>query len=160
MTVSPSAALAEGSTHLQQLHVEEVLWTTRSLHKLLTQLLLLGFLLPFEDKLATEKRHKISDMRRESNVDKIITPFLVFSFCPRDAVLHAPSKTVGDGQAHLGGHGGEVERFMEHELSKDEGAVMVLRVGSVLLKLLHLLPVLQRQSDLQSHTDFVVPFFP
>lgn len=54
--------------------------------------------------------------------------------------------------AHQSGHGGEVERFVQHELPQDVNDVEVLSVHGVLLKLLHVLPVLQCQTDLQKET--------
>ena len=55
--------------------------------------------------------------------------------------------------AHLSGHGGEVESFEDHQLSEDVNHVEVLGVHGVLLKLLHFLPVLQRQADLRPETQ-------
>lgn len=50
--------------------------------------------------------------------------------------------------AHQRGHGCELESFAAHQLSEDVDGVKVLSVHSVLLKLGHVLPVLQRQADL------------
>lgn len=55
--------------------------------------------------------------------------------------------------AHSNGHGSEDESFLEHQLSEDVNDVVVLSIDSVLLKLLHVLPVLQRQTDLQPDTQ-------
>lgn len=51
--------------------------------------------------------------------------------------------------AHRCRHGGEVESFVEHQLPQDVNDIEVLSVHGVPLKLLHVLPVLQRQTDLQ-----------
>lgn len=51
--------------------------------------------------------------------------------------------------AHMKWHGGEVKRLERHQLSEDVDDVQVLSVHRVLLKLLHVAPVLQRHADLQ-----------
>jgi len=51
--------------------------------------------------------------------------------------------------AHRGGHGGEAEGFVGRQLPEDVDHVVVLGAHRVLLQLLHVLPVLQRQTDLR-----------
>lgn len=51
--------------------------------------------------------------------------------------------------AHRGGHCSEVKRFTGQHLPQDVNNIQVLSVTGILLKLLHMFPVLQRQMDLQ-----------
>lgn len=60
--------------------------------------------------------------------------------------------------AHQSGHGSKVERFEGHQLSEDVDGVVVLSVHSVFLKLLHIVPVLQRQTDLQPQELYFIHF--
>lgn len=51
--------------------------------------------------------------------------------------------------AHRGGHCSEVESFTGQHLPQDVNNIQVLSFTGILLKLLHMFPVLHRQTDLQ-----------
>lgn len=53
-----------------------------------------------------------------------------------------------------------MESLTEHELSEDECGVEVLSGRSVLFKLLHFIPVLQRQSDLRQDNFIIISRLP
>lgn len=72
--------------------------------------------------------------------------------------LHSAARTVdlpavsvvAEQAAHQGGHRSEVKRFLAEHLLEDVDSVPVLSIPGILLKLLHVLPVLQRQADLRT----------
>lgn len=52
--------------------------------------------------------------------------------------------------AHQGGHCSEVKSFTAEHLLEDVDSIPVLSIPGILLKLLHVFPVLQRQADLRT----------
>lgn len=61
-----------------------------------------------------------------------------------------PAASMVEQAAHQGGHCSEVKRSLAQHLLEDVHSVPVLSVPGILLKLLHVLPVLQRQADLRT----------
>lgn len=58
--------------------------------------------------------------------------------------------SIAQRAAHQGGHRSEVKSFMAEHLLEDVHSIPVLSIPGILLKLLHVFPVLQRQADLRT----------